>query len=129
MSSASDWFKQIFSQTAVGSDVSLGRSFLSSFLRRHFPGKPVVASLLSNRVYELKLPTSQSSQYASAPLLSAYYPCRRHSLIYDNTGNHNSPICIPPPPPIPPPALVPKPAPPTQHVKDCCLRASWVIFI
>ena len=24
-----------------------------------------------------------------------YYPCRRHSLIYDNTPNHNSPICVP----------------------------------
>ena len=55
-------------------------------------------TLLSNRVYELKLPTPQSSQYASAPLLSAYYLCRRHSLIYDNTPNHNRPICIPPPP-------------------------------
>ena len=51
--------------------------------------------LLSNRVYQLNLPTSQSPQYASVPLLSAFYPCRRHSLIYDNTPNHNSPICIP----------------------------------
>ena len=24
-----------------------------------------------------------------------YYPCRRHSLIYDNTPSHNSPICVP----------------------------------
>ena len=27
-------------------------------------------------------------------LWSSYYPRRRHSLIYDNTPNHNSPICI-----------------------------------
>ena len=59
-------------------------------------GKHKLLTLLSNRVYELKLPTPQSSQYASAPLLSAYYPCRRHSLIYYNTPCHNSPICIPP---------------------------------
>ena len=71
-----------------------------------------------------KTPMSQSSQYAAAPLLSAYYPCRTHSLIYDNTPSHNSPLCV-----HPPPGLVPKPAPPTPHAKDCCLRASWVIFI
>ena len=96
------------------------------YLSKLVTGKHKLLILLSNRVYELKLPTSQSSQYASAPLLSAYYPCRGHSLIYDNTPNHNSPTCIPP---TPPPALVPKPAPPTPHVKDCCLRASWVTFI
>ena len=62
-------------------------------------GKHKLLTLLSNRVYELKLPTPQSSQYASAPLLSAYYPCRTHSLIYDNTPSHNSPICVPPRPP------------------------------
>ena len=48
-----------------------------------------------------KTPMSQSSQYAAAPLLSAYYPCRTHSLIYDNTPSHNSPLCVHPPPPRP----------------------------
>ena len=42
-------------------------------------------------------------------------------LPMSNAPNHNSPICVPP--------LVPEPAPQTPHAKDCCLRASWVIFI
>ena len=69
-------------------------SCLSTIYPNFVTRKHKLLILLSNRVDQLKLPTSQSSQYASVPLLSSYYPRRRHSLIYDNTPNHNSPICI-----------------------------------
>ena len=49
LGSASDWMKEVFSQSDqhypdLGSDASLSIEFLRSFLRRHFAGKAVVAS-------------------------------------------------------------------------------------
>ena len=48
LGSASDWMKQISTNQKhypdLGSGPSLVWNFLRSFLRRHFPGKPVAAS-------------------------------------------------------------------------------------
>ena len=147
--------------------------FLSSFVRRHFEGKPIVTSrnvgcflrleferllpkrrsrdkstlnnalilsplyfitgkhklqiMLSNRVsVSTKTPHVSKFTICFISITIRLLPTSIHSLIYDNTPSHNSPICITPspsPPPLPPPPINPT-AMATPYAKDYPVWAS-----